>query len=164
MRYTYSDNRAKNINLGHENEDTLIFIVQSTSNHDREFGGGGVAAAGGGGKVYHVHLKTWNCSCPAFVLNCFPPSSSSSTPKDDEDVELDMFKDPGNEGEEIWFGGSIRNREASYDDRAVPVCKHILACVLVAKCPNLFGGKCATYKVDNADTDRVNEVAGWCAA
>lgn len=74
-----------------------------------------------------------------------------------------MLKGQSGEGE-AWFGGTLRNREGSYDDQAVPVCKHILACVLVAKCPNLFGGRCLTYNVDSADIERVHEVAGWCAA
>lgn len=155
-RYIHRNNRANSWDLGDADEDTLIFIVQSTSNLDRESGGGG-------GKVYHVHLKTWNCSCPAFVLNCFPASLSSAVPKDDEDVEVDMLKGQSGEGE-AWFGGTLRNREGSYDDQSVPVCKHILACVLAAKCPNLFGGRCLTYNVDSADIERVNEVAGWCAA
>ncbi|RAO70659.1 uncharacterized protein BHQ10_006671 [Talaromyces amestolkiae] len=128
-RYTHPNNRANNLNLGDADQDTLIFIVQSTSNHDRD--------SGGVRKAYHVHLKTWNCSCPAFVLNCFPASLSSSTPKDDDDVEVDIFNGQSEE-EEAWFGGTLRNREASYDDRAVPV--------------------------DSADIDRANEVAGWCAA
>ncbi|QGA19248.1 hypothetical protein EYB26_006936 [Talaromyces marneffei] len=152
MRYTYHDNNNLNNNIDNDNDDTLISIVQSTSNHDRD--------AGGGGKVYHVHLKTWNCSCPAFVMNCFPPSTS-----DDINGDSDMIDDVigGQDFEEdAWFGGTIRNRESSYDDRSVPICKHMLACVLVAKCPNLFGRKCLTYEVNN--TDRANEVAGWCAA
>ncbi|KAI7976061.1 hypothetical protein EIK77_008079 [Talaromyces pinophilus] len=157
-RYTYRD-RHISINLGDENEDTSTFIVQSTSNHDRD------RDASRGGKVYHVHLETWNCSCPAFVLNCFPPSSSATSNNDDDDyADYDMLEDQTEEEGEAWFGGTLRNREESYDDRSVPVCKHILACVLVAKCPNLFGGKCLTYKVNSADTDRIHEVAGLCAA
>lgn len=162
MRYTYSNNNLEhNIDNNNENDTkhTLIYIVQSTSNHDRE-------AGAGVGKVYHVHLKTWNCSCPAFVMNCFPPASSSGDVNDDDDYDMlegqqgnEMDTDPK---DEAWFGGTLRNRESSYDDRSVPVCKHILACVLVAKCPNLFGRKCLTYEVNNAE--RMNEIAGWCAA
>lgn len=159
MRYTYSNNNPKNnIDNDTESEDTSIFIVQSTSHHDREASG----AAARGGKVYHVHLKTWNCSCPAFVLNCFPPSSATSNK--DDDVDYEMLEDQTEEEGEAWFGGTLRNREASYDDRVVPICKHILACVLVAKCPNLFGGKCLAYEVNDAHTDRMHEVAGGCVA
>lgn len=160
MRYTYQDNHTNNnIDNDTERDDTLIFIVRSTStsNHDRD------ASGAAGGKVYHVHLKTWNCSCPAFVLSCFPPSSSA-TSNNGDDVDYDMLEPQSEETGEAWFGGTLRNRQASYDDRAVPVCKHILACVLVAKCPNLFGGRCLTYEVNDADTDRTHEVAGWCAA
>lgn len=152
-RYTYHDNSSDSNDVKHEEEgDNLIFIVQSTSNRDRD----------AGGKVYQVRLRAWDCSCPAFILSCFP--SSTSTSNNEDHMDHDMLKVRGDESEEPWFGGTLRNREGSYDDRSVPICKHILACVLVTKCPNLFGGKCLTYAVNNKDPDRVNEVAGWCAA
>jgi hypothetical protein len=161
MRYTYPNSHNLNNDIDNDterenNDETLIFIVQSTSNHDREAGGVGR------GKVYHVHLKTWNCSCPAFVMNCFPPATPGDS-NDDSDM-IDVIVEGQSDTEEAWFGGTLRNREVSYDDRSVPICKHILACVLVARCPNLFGRKCLTYELNNADTDRANEVAGWCAA
>ncbi|EED15053.1 conserved hypothetical protein [Talaromyces stipitatus ATCC 10500] len=134
--------------------ETVMFIVQSSSSatSDRD---------GGGGGEYQVHLRTWNCSCPAFVMACF----AMSRHMEDVDYEIDYLLQHQDEAmdakEESWFGGTIRNPEY-YDDRSIPVCKHILACVLVDKCPNLFARKCLTFNVN--DTERVNDVAGYCAA
>jgi hypothetical protein len=55
------------------------------------------------------------------------------------------------------FGGTLT---CPTDRDSPPACKHILACVLFARCPGLFG--------DGGDDGRgvdvsMEELAGWCA-
>lgn len=101
---------------------------------------------------YEVRLLAWNCSCPAFAFAAFPavhpePIVPVYDPHDyitDEEAEEGTAK--------AWmFGG------ASLGDAIPPVCKHLLACVLVEKCAGLFGGYVEERVVS------VEEAAGWAA-
>lgn len=94
--------------------------------------------------MYTVRLEAWNCSCAAFAFASFPPSNvyPEKVPwelefGDQDSVEVmggfrtvvDGKKEGGVEGEEgRWeFGGESADGR---DGGAVPVCKHLLACVL----------------------------------
>lgn len=98
---------------------------------------------------YEVRLTAWNCSCPAFAFSAFPAvhaepavaTSHATTPPStaqDQDVG--------------WSFGGV-----SLGDGMPPVCKHLLACVLVEKCNGLFGAF-----VEDKDVC-VEEAAGWAA-
>lgn len=84
---------------------------------------GGVTA--GPGTIYTVRLEAWNCSCAAFAFSAFPGYGSSQSPwklpLDDHDrAETKIEREEG-----VWeFGGLSLNEES------VPVCKHLLACLL----------------------------------
>lgn len=92
---------------------------------------------------YEVHLNAWSCSCPAFAFAAFPAALSDDQPAISED-KGDHGTDHG------WrFGGVTRGRDA-------PVCKHLLACVLIAH-SDMFGSLMDEREVS------AEEVAGWAA-
>ena len=91
--------------------------------------------------TYEVRLPVWNCSCPAFAFAAFPPSSTADT-----------YHDEGEELDGLWnFGGVSRG------EGMPPVCKHLLACVLVERCGGLFRRFLEERSVG------VGEAAGWAA-
>lgn len=106
--------------------------------------------------VYEVRTLSWNCSCPAFVFSAFPAHSESEV-DDEEDGEQEPFMSLFAELDHMSnfvrheFGGLSVTR------RAVPVCKHLLACVLVEKCNSYFG-----EFIEERDMS-LDEYAGWCA-
>jgi len=89
-----------------------------------------------GSTSYEVRLKAWNCTCAAFAFAAF----NSSAPR--------LAQDEGAEkgGDEMRFGGLLRGEE-------VPVCKHLLACVLAER----MGGYVEEKVVGR------EEMAGWAA-
>lgn len=107
----------------------------------------------GGGMNYEVRLRAWNCSCPAFAFAAF------GGPRDGEEgvrwglggEDEDEDEDDGDSGRmEDGFGGlGLAGRE-------VPVCKHLLACLLVE-----LGGGLGDF-VDQRVVGR-EEIAGWSA-
>jgi len=101
---------------------------------------------------YEVRLQAWNCSCPAFAFAAFPATlpSDSQIRLGSRTEESGSFKAPEDGGEEWEFGGLARG------DAIPPVCKHLLACVLVERC-GLFG-----EMVEERDIS-VEEAAGWAA-
>ncbi|KAH7411679.1 hypothetical protein DE146DRAFT_627728 [Phaeosphaeria sp. MPI-PUGE-AT-0046c] len=101
---------------------------------------------------YEVRLRAWNCSCPAFAFAAFPamhpePAMPMYDPRDDApDERLADAAEPA------WAFGGV-----SLGDAIPPVCKHLLACVLVEKCSGLFGSYVEQRVVS------VEEAAGWAA-
>lgn len=53
------------------------------------------------------------------------------------------------------FGGTLTRESARVSP---PVCKHLLACVLMARCPGVFGAREESKRVVSVD-----ELAGFCA-
>ncbi|KAE8385169.1 hypothetical protein BDV23DRAFT_188534 [Aspergillus alliaceus] len=107
-------------------------------------------------KGYEARLQAWNCTCPTFTLAAF------------RDLGADLAEDdPSSDGIPQSscasgrhcppFGGSLTRRPAKWSP---PVCKHLLACLLMVRCPTLFGAP-------NNDCNRIvisaEELAGWCA-
>jgi hypothetical protein len=97
---------------------------------------------------YEVRLRAWNCSCPAFAFAAFPavhpePPIPVYEP---QGIETDATM------EGAWVFGGV-----SLGDGTPPVCKHLLACVLVEKCEGLFGSFVEERVVS------VEEAAGWAA-
>ena len=87
--------------------------------------------------TYTVRLEAWNCGCAAFAFEAFPGGSLGHSPwadleDNDSDSDSDFVERLGGEGGEEgvkWeFGG------LSFDGRGdggkVPICKHLLACLL----------------------------------
>ncbi|KAF2243330.1 hypothetical protein BU26DRAFT_116006 [Trematosphaeria pertusa] len=100
---------------------------------------------------YEVRLTAWNCSCPAFAFAAFPSvHPEPPTPTYDEAAELSGSKKSTDDAE--WIFGAM-----SLGEGTPPVCKHLLACVLVERCSGLFGEFVEEKEVS------VEEAAGWAA-
>lgn len=129
-------------------------------------------------KGYEVRLQAWNCTCPSFTLSAFhdlgsepssPPQSSSSSDQGGniEGNESPMAATDGGGGASAdanafdtaaySFGGTL----PLYPESAPAVCKHILACLLVALCPGLGGGDEATSAGQFVNLDK-DEIAALC--
>lgn len=130
---------------GREN---TIYKVTSSQPQKSRFSHSGA----GSGQVYTVRLGAWNCSCAAFTFSAFPGAGASSTsitsckPWETVDEDLDgnrsgvvgqdLVGDRGDE-EEWEFGGlSLDGKEGE----GVPVCKHLLACLLGDRWGDVMGG------------------------
>ncbi|KAJ5959043.1 uncharacterized protein N7479_006193 [Penicillium vulpinum] len=95
-------------------------------------------------KGYEVRLRAWNCSCPTFTLSAYRDSPPPvNHPTNDQDHLA------------YSFGGTLARGTARI---APPTCKHILACILHARCPELFG-----VDGDGRFVVPMEELAGWCA-
>ncbi|KAJ5164730.1 uncharacterized protein N7500_006560 [Penicillium coprophilum] len=94
-------------------------------------------------KGYEVRLRAWNCSCPTFTLSAYRDQSP--------------MNDPANEQNQLpySFGGTLARGTARVSP---PTCKHILACILHVRCPELFG-----VDGDGRFPVSMEELAGWCA-
>lgn len=80
----------------------------------------------GNAMSYEVRLSAWNCTCAAFSFSAFSGLGWGGLRL--EDAELSG----AGEGK-AWFGGSLRGQDS------IPICKHLLACVLVERCGTLAG-------------------------
>jgi hypothetical protein len=114
-------------------------------------------------KGYEVRLHAWNCTCPTFTLNAFrDPGPDHPSQFDEDEDEDETPTEQSTAGDDLTcryvFGGSL-TRGASR--LAPPVCKHLLACLLMVRCPGIFssgsrdqaGPVFLTYE----------ELAAWCA-
>ncbi|KAH7046641.1 hypothetical protein B0J12DRAFT_134030 [Macrophomina phaseolina] len=125
--------------------------------------------------VYEVRLAAWSCSCPAFAFAAFPANLREPSPE-----PAGMHADGGEgvasqvaagadagagggsnasySGEDVWeefgFGGLRRGGGLGM---VPPVCKHLLACLLVERAPALFG-ECVKERAVGVD-----EAAAWAA-
>ncbi|KAI4715423.1 hypothetical protein E4T48_08398 [Aureobasidium sp. EXF-10727] len=92
---------------------------------------------------YEVRTSSWSCSCPAFVFSAFPAAAASADDEEQEAVTVEA------EEQEWMVGGLSLGKD-------VPMCKHLLACVLAERAAP-FGGYVKTREVS------VEELAGWAA-
>jgi hypothetical protein len=67
-------------------------------------------------------------------------------------VDNQQYEQERRESGEWKFGGTLTKEHLGN-----PICKHLLACILGHRCPELFGGVVEEIVVD------ANEVAGWSA-
>ena len=118
-------------------------VIQSGARVGRQRGPGAAAQAWlPGAAHYEVRVWAWSCSCPAFVFAAFPATQSESNEKEG------MMADHGKSVS--WsFGGLTLGND-------MPVCKHLLACVLVE-----FGGLFEGFVEERVVS--VEEIAGWAA-
>ena len=102
------------------------------------------------GLSYEVRLEGWNCSCPAFTFSSINALSADDRVQDVVRMNA-QGEDQGESGAKWSFGGF------SLGERTMPVCKHLLACVLVEKCQALKG--CLKERTVSKE-----EAAAWAAA
>lgn len=125
---------------------------------------GGAGAGTGAGRTYMVRLAGWNCTCAAFAFSAFPPSpttghhpgSAGGNEKGQEvtgaDARLGLGAVAGRgddemseaSNEESWSFGGMSVDGA---DEGVPVCKHLLACLLAERWGAALGRYVAERKV-----------------
>ena len=94
---------------------------------------------------YEVHLSAWSCSCPAFAFSAFPASrldTHQTTPFDQPHVSNDTTS---------WTFGGLLTLGTD-----MPICKHLLACVLVEHSSTF------SHMVEEREVS-VEEMAGWAA-
>ncbi|TGO52797.1 hypothetical protein BOTNAR_0313g00100 [Botryotinia narcissicola] len=145
---------------------TTLYQVRSSQppkwHSSRSVSGAGTGAGHAAAEnTYTVHLDAWNCSCAAFAFSAFPASSSSSSssthshpyistsasstsyfswgleisPDEECSVSMEKEKEKGKakEEEEKWqYGGWAKTSQ-------VPICKHLLACLLVERWGDVLG-------------------------
>lgn len=138
-----------------------IFLVISTSNS--------TTITREEDKGYEVRLQAWNCSCPSFTISAFrdPEEAGPELDSDNIDVEVDDNVDipveplsstsSATTTEEYRFGGTLTR---GVTRSSPPVCKHLLACVLLVRCPRLFGTGTGPH---SRLVVSAKELAGWCA-
>lgn len=86
---------------------------------------------------YEVHLQAWNCTCEAFTLAAVRGMDDDDEDEND-DERFTLALDQEEYAMDDWlFGGTLTTGRGGRGPPAV-CCKHLLACVLVARCPNLF--------------------------
>ncbi|KAF2793504.1 hypothetical protein K505DRAFT_325418 [Melanomma pulvis-pyrius CBS 109.77] len=144
----YSTRKTKEDKKG---KDT-VYYVRSAQQRPSRF-----SASYDSTTTYEVRLTAWNCSCPAFAFAAFPSTFSDlSIPAHESHEEqsgggnaaLDMRK---RQKDAAWSFGGV-----SLGPGIPPVCKHLLACVLVERCA-MFAGFLEEKEVS------VDEAAGWAA-
>ena len=102
-----------------------------------------------------VRLEAWNCSCAAFAFESFPGSTypqaqkpwldlddSDSDEREDGNIEEEDEMEAG-KGVEWEFGGLSFDGKAGRNGREarkVPICKHLLACLLAERWDGVLGG------------------------
>jgi hypothetical protein len=119
------------------------------------------------GTSYEVRLEAWNCSCPAFAFAALPVEPAENGHRNDgiggdgddagygltghqSDTTATTVAHDG-EDEIAWLGFGCLTR-----GKDVPVCKHLLACVVAERCQGF------EQLVDEKKVG-VEEVAGWVA-
>ncbi|KAE8144144.1 hypothetical protein BDV25DRAFT_172216 [Aspergillus avenaceus] len=103
---------------------------------------------------YEVRLHAWNCSCPNFTLAMFRDQDPDFP---ENNFEFPLVPEVSTSRTSYPFGGNLTRQLTR---PSLPVCKHLLACVLMVRCPELFGSLCSG---DSQITIGANEIAGWCA-
>ena len=111
---------------------------------------------------YETRPYSWNCSCPAFIFSAFTADGASNE-REIDSIHLTTDEEHSNregrnvdgrvgtEGKRSWMAGGLTT------GTDVPVCKHLLACVLVEHCANMFG-----HFVKQRDVS-IDEMVAWGA-
>lgn len=145
----------------------------SSSSTAMPVAGAAGASEGTIGSSYEVHLHSWNCTCPAFTLAMVRELSWDDAGDEDDEQNAYGSSERGisdrNTADDWIFGGSLTKRPTagrrldgsgqssaslSHDpttSAASPrsvCCKHLLACVLAARCPRLFASGVREVGID----------------
>ncbi|KZZ97070.1 Zinc finger, SWIM-type [Ascosphaera apis ARSEF 7405] len=98
---------------------------------------------------YTVCLDSWSCSCPAFIIAVMADSDALSIQRvareDDETAKCSVRWMQHNQ----WLFGGIM--PASTNLAQLPICKHLLACILADQCHPLFGRHVETLHLSKAE-------------
>ncbi|KAL8718611.1 MAG: hypothetical protein Q9225_004274 [Loekoesia sp. 1 TL-2023] len=117
-------------------------------------------ALAGSGQNYEVRLKAWNCSCPAFAfasVACLGNAGFDSLTFGDGSDEVGEGAGGGNGKDGGRSEGGGRFGGLVDGEGNMPVCKHLLACLL-AECWSGFEGFMEKRVVGK------EEMGGWAAS
>ncbi|KAK0673430.1 hypothetical protein QBC41DRAFT_125157 [Cercophora samala] len=98
---------------------------------------------------YLVHLQAWNCTCAAFAFSTVQSlldSSPSPPPPLPNDLLLPEQQQPGaseaqpGQEQQDWEFGGLSTDGKGPNGGQVPMCKHLLACLLAERWDNALGG------------------------
>lgn len=96
---------------------------------------------------YEIRARAWNCSCPAFTFSTLEGELTNRTSPESSD---------GGEKTTEAVGASLIYGGLAGGDNTVPICKHLLACLLANS--NRLLAMCVKHV---AMTE--HELAGWAA-
>ena len=103
---------------------------------------------------YEVRLVAWNCNCPAFAFDMV--SSLGGNSSWEGNGHTPVTKEYA-KASPVWTYGGLRRVDPHMEEeRKVPICKHLLACLLVERCPAL------EQYIDEREVNN-EEIAGWAA-
>ncbi len=147
---------------------TPLFLVRSTAqagNHPRRKRSTGASTpASGPGQAYHVRLDAWNCSCAGFAYSAFPAAEPAQLAPGDSEVPVGpavstVARENAEADDPGWsFGGvSLDGTVHGPAGDSVPVCKHLLACLLADRWREALGRYVVERKVTGV------ELAGYVA-
>lgn len=150
----------------------MVYYVKSNAPRDGRSRYG--RSGDGGGTSYEVRTGAWSCTCHAFAFSAyngggggaFPVYGSYDSVDEDEDDDVSGHR-VGRDGDEEMLDvpevektgerdGSWRWGGLMLGDEDVPLCKHLLACVLVER--GAVGGSRFEERVVGRE-----EMAGWAA-
>ncbi|KAJ5216458.1 uncharacterized protein N7498_002865 [Penicillium cinerascens] len=131
-----------------------IFLVTSASTAPPHGAASSAFATQDPEKGYEVRLHAWNCTCPTFALSAFRDLASRLDYSPEHHSRVANLRDL-DDTVVYPFGGTLT---CATDRESPPVCKHILACILFARCAGLFGAD-----GDGRRAISMEELAGWCA-
>lgn len=161
-----SEPQAKHTQSRRRRKPIIVYLVRSAQRSKPTRSDYPTSTTTTTGASYEVRLKAWNCSCPAFAFAALPADAAENGNGVDgiggEELDTVGYGLSGNqsdttaatahgEDEIAWlgFGGLTRGKD-------VPVCKHLLACVVAERCQGF------EQLVDEKKVG-VEEVAGWAA-
>lgn len=84
------------------------------------------------GMSYEVRLQAWNCSCAAFAFAAFSGEWDGASESENNRAASDG--EGGGDGEEVVGAGGWGGKTLGH---GVPICKHLLACVLAERVEGL---------------------------
>lgn len=138
-------------------ETNILYLVRSAQ--DSRSKSRGLAASI---TTYTVRASAWNCSCAAFAFSAFPaqawqlnsfaPTKGPALIHDECRGSRDCVSE-----DEGWEFGALSTNGNTEGDGAVPLCKHLLAVVLVERWQEVLGPYVKERKVGR------HEMAGLAA-
>lgn len=136
--------------LDQPNQD--VYLVTSASAARDSAASSTTTTTHGQEKGYEVRLRAWNCTCPTFTLSAFRDFPLRADPAAERPSCDEMLH-----GQDLIypFGGTLN---CATDRMSPPICKHLLACLLFARCPRVVKAK-----GDGIRMVSLEELAGWCA-
>ena len=132
---------------GDSKSTNAVYLVHSSQTPRSRFksghgGGNESISSAAGSMVYTVRPEAWNCSCAAFAFAAFP-GGSGSWDAGAEESEMDEVDGDESRGmmREWEFGGlSFDGIDLGKGDAGnVPICKHLLACLLGERWEDVLG-------------------------